>query len=59
MTAGGNFVPEEYGYGYIKTLAQSFYGISEVKLIKAVGLDIYGADPEKIIKETIDELEYQ
>lgn len=59
MTAGGNFVPEEYGYGYIKTLAQSFYGIPEVKLIKAVGLDIYGADPEKVIKETIDELEYQ
>ena len=26
----------------------------EVKLIKAVGLDIVGADPESIIMETID-----
>ena len=41
MTAGGNFVPEEFGFGYIKTLAESFYGIKEVELVKEVGLDIY------------------
>ena len=40
MTAGGNFVPEEFGFGYIKTMAISFYGIEEVELIKEVGLDI-------------------
>lgn len=40
MTAGGNFVPEEFGFGYIKTLAQSFYGIKEVELVKEVGLDL-------------------
>ena len=51
MTAGGTFVPEEYGYGYVKTLAQSFYGIPEVRLIKATGLDIYGADVETIMRE--------
>ena len=53
MTAGGNYVPEEYGYGYIRDLAQSFYGIKDVELIKAVGLDIFGADPEKIIEDCI------
>ncbi|HBE08947.1 MAG TPA: ACP phosphodiesterase, partial [Lachnospiraceae bacterium] len=53
MTAGGAFVPEEYGFGYVKTLAQSFYGIGQVKLIKALGLDIYGADVEQIIDEAI------
>ena len=53
MTAGGAFVPEEYGFGYVKVLAQSFYGIGEVKLIKAVGLDIYGADVEQIMQDTI------
>ena len=53
MTAGGAFVPEEYGFGYVKVLAQSFYGIDEVKLIKAVGLDIYGADVEQIMDEAI------
>ena len=53
-TAGGEFFPEEFGFGYIKALAENFYGIPEVKLIKAVGLDIVGADPESIIMETID-----
>ena len=40
MTAGGNFAPEEYGYGYIKALAQNYYGIKETELIKRTGLDI-------------------
>ena len=51
-TAGGTFIPEEYGSGYVKALAQIFYGIKEVSLIKATGLDIYGADAEKILKES-------
>ena len=51
MTAGGTFVPEEFGYGYVKALAQSFYGIPEVRLIKATGLDIYGADVGTIMRE--------
>lgn len=57
MTAGGNYVPEEFGYGYIKALAENFYGIKEVKLIKATGLDIYGNDPEKIMAEAISGIE--
>lgn len=57
MTAGGVFVPEEYGFGYVKTLAESFYGIKQVKLIKAVGLDIYGADVDKIMDEAMQGIE--
>ena len=57
MTAGGSFVPEEYGYGYVKTLAQNFYGIQDVSLIKAVGLDVVGADVEAIVGEAIAEVE--
>ena len=49
-TAGGNFLPEEYGFGYVKALAQNFYGIPDVRLIKAAGLDIIGADVEAIIQ---------
>ncbi len=48
-TAGGNFFPEEYGPGYVRALAQNFYGIPEFKLIKATGLDIDGADIDKIM----------
>ncbi len=56
MTAGGNFVPEEFGFGYIKALAQNFYGIKDVCLIKATGLDIYGADAGKIMNKAIESL---
>ena len=48
-TAGGKFVPEDYGFGYVKALAEGFYGIRDVRLIKADGLDIYGADTEAIL----------
>lgn len=56
-TSGGDFFPEEYGYGYVKALARSFYGIQNVKLIKATGLDIVGADVQKILKDLSDELD--
>lgn len=50
-TAGGVYYPEEYGFGYVKEMAKSFYGITETELIKAVGLDIDKADEEKILSE--------
>ena len=56
-TAGGNFVPEEYGFGYVKALAQNFYGIREIHLIKAVGLDIDGADTETILKSAAETIQ--
>lgn len=49
MTAGGSYVPEEFGFGYVKALATAFYGIGDCELIKAVGLDIEGADVEGIM----------
>ena len=56
MTAGGLYCPEEYGYGYVKALAQSFYGIPETELIRAVGLDLDGADAEEILRQAMDDL---
>ncbi len=53
-TAGGEFFPEEYGFGYVRSLAQNFYGIPEVRLIKATGLDIAGADPEEILRKAYE-----
>ena len=50
MTAGGDYAPEEYGYGYIQALAQGYYGIRDIRLIKAVGLDIEGADINAILR---------
>ena len=53
-TAGGQYVPEEFGFGYVKALAQNFYGISRVTQLRAVGLDLDGADPEAILKESME-----
>ena len=50
-TAGGMFFPEEYGFGYIRALAENFYGIKECIMFKSVGLDIDGADGEQILME--------
>ncbi|HAL58631.1 MAG TPA: hypothetical protein DCP64_04015 [Sarcina sp.] len=55
-TAGGDFVPEEFGFGYVRALAQGYYGIQDVKLIQAVGLDIEGADAEQILQECIEKM---
>ena len=49
-TAGGAFLPEEFGFGYVKALAQSFYGIPEVVQYRAAGLDIAGADVAGILR---------
>ena len=56
MTAGGSFVPEEYGPGYIKSIAESFYGIKDFTLIKALGLDVYGANVEGIVSSAIESI---
>ena len=56
-TAGGFFMPEEFGFGYVQSMARNYYGIQDVRLIKAAGLDIAGADAEAIMqaaKETYE-----
>ena len=49
-TAGGGYAPEEFGFGYVSALARGDYGIPRVKQIKAVGLDLDGADVNGILK---------
>ncbi len=50
-TAGGFITSEEFGFGYINALSKSFYNIPQTFSIKAEGLDIDGADIDKIICE--------
>ena len=56
-TAGGFFAPEEYGFGYVKGLAQNYYGIQDVRKVEALGLDIYGADVDAIMTSAADQLQ--
>ena len=58
-SAGGNYVPLEYGFGYVKALAQNFYGIRDVQLIKATGLDLEGADADGIVEECMEKIRQQ
>ena len=49
-TAGGPII-HNFGFDYVSTLSKCFYGITDVRLIKAERLDIYGANVNQIIEE--------
>lgn len=55
-TAGGDFCPEQFGFGYVEALAKSYWGIPDVKLIRALGLDLRGADVEMILRKAETEI---
>lgn len=48
-TAGGPIGDRNFGFEYVKALAQMFYGIPEVMCFTAEGLDIVGADVAAIM----------
>ncbi len=50
-TAGGRIVSEEYGFGYVKALANNFFGIHDCRLIKAENLDMFDSDADLIMKK--------
>ena len=52
-TAGGTYVPDTFGFGYVKALAENYYGIQYVRKIEAVGLDIDGADANAIMADAM------
>lgn len=59
VTTKGGYNSDDFGYGYIKALANVMYGIKDTYLIAAEGLDIFGNDATKIMtaaKQGIDEL---
>ena len=56
MTAGGMYVPEEFGFGYVRALSQNFYGIQDLELTRAAGLDIDGADEEGIMQDCLSSI---
>lgn len=56
-TVGGDYFPEAFGFGYVEALAKNFYGIPEVELIHAKGLDIWGAPVEEILRACEEEIQ--
>ena len=55
-TAGGFIGQNDFGFSYVKALAQNFFGITEVHRYAAEGLDIYGADTEGIMEQATAEI---
>ena len=55
-TSGGTFVPN-FGFEYIKALANVMYGIYNVKLFNAEGLDVWGNDVDEILNNTSRKIE--
>lgn len=50
-TAGGPITNDMPGYGYIRSVFHDLYGVKESSCIKAEGLDVFGADVNKILHD--------
>ena len=55
-TAGGPIFSRDFGYGYVRALATTFFGINETRMIKAENLDIRGADVEGILNDVMGKI---
>ena len=51
VTTAGGPIFQNFGFEYVKSLAHLFYGISDVLLVKAEGLDIWGNNPAEILEQ--------
>ena len=56
-TSGGSIISDDFGFGYIKSLAENFYGITDINYIKAEGLDIWDANIQEILIKTKKEID--
>ena len=57
-TAGGPYQPD-FSFRYLKEMAERYFGIGQARLLAAENLDIFGSDPEAILRDAmakIDEL---
>ncbi len=57
-TSGGTILSDEYGFGYVKSLAEDFYQIPKIVQIKAEGLDIDGTDVDAILEEAKKKIDH-
>ena len=62
VTTAGGPIFKNFGFDYVSSLAKDFYGVGKTEFISAEGLDIWGANVEKILKEAeraVDELKIE
>ena len=51
VTTSGGPIFDDFGYTYVKTLAQKFYGIQETQAIRAMNLDVDMISPEELLEK--------
>ena len=51
-TSGGYIGNNNFGFDYVKALAENFFGINDISFYSAEGLDIFGADVKGIMDES-------
>lgn len=57
VTTAGGTIFADFGYSYVKTLAEIFFGIKDTVCFSAEGLDIYGADTDGILRAAQDNID--
>ena len=57
-TSGGYIGENNCGFDYVQKLFSQLFGIREIKLFSAEGLDIRGNDPEQILAQAIEKIKY-
>ena len=55
-TAGGPIGRNDFGFSYVSTLAQTFFGITDITRYAAEGLDMFGADAAAILRKAKEEI---
>lgn len=55
-TAGDSIGSFDFGFQYVKTLAENFYGIPDVRCFRFEGLDIIGADVPAILQSAKEQI---
>ena len=50
-TSGGYIGNNNFGFDYVKALAENFFGIDDIIFYSAEGLDIFGADVKSVMDE--------
>ena len=56
ITTAGGPILSDFGYSYVRSLAENLYGIREARCIRAENLDMDGADVAGILEETIEKI---
>ncbi|MBR3988221.1 MAG: hypothetical protein IKK10_02845 [Clostridia bacterium] len=57
VTTSGGFIGEnDFGFSYVKSLAQNLYGINSVECVAAEGLDIVPQKAEEILRDAMNKV---